>query len=299
MTTRTVWTSVMTAGALVAAAAVLAVAGCGGADHSAGRYEASPDAKRYPLQGIVRAVKAADASLTIAHEDIEGLMDAMTMDFHVQDPWVLKAAWPGDGITATLVLDGARSWLEGVALTKADSSSPTLPASEVVVPPGTPLPDVALVNQDGEEVRPSTFAGRAAVYTFIYTRCPLPDYCPWMMQRLDELAARLEAAGRRDDVWLVAVTLDPAFDTPPVLKAFGDRMLKAADPARRYARAALLTGAPDAIRTFADTFQLSYETADEEIVHGLRTVVVDAEGRVVRTFRGSDWTVDDLLPSIR
>jgi protein SCO1/2 len=281
------------------AVAVLALAGCGDGGTTTTRYEASADANRYPLRGIVRAVKAGEASLTVAHDDIEGLMDAMTMDFHVQDPWVLKAAGPGDRITATLVLDGARSWLEGVAITKADSSSPTRPAADEVVAPGTPLPDVTLVNQAGERVRPTTYGGRHTVYTFIYTRCPLPDYCPLMMQRLNDIAARLEADGRRDDVWLVAVTLDPAYDTPAVLRAFGDRMLKASDPERRYDRAALLTGEPDAIRTFAETFQLSYETADDEIVHGLRTVVVDPAGRVVQTFRGSDWTVDELLSSIR
>lgn len=297
---RRLWRSLGTGSLLLAAAVgLVALAACGGGDRGASRYEASPNAKRYPLRGVVRAVKAGDESLSVAHEDIEGLMDAMTMDFHVQDPWVLKAAGPGDRITATLVLDGARSWLEGVALTKADSSSPTMPAADTVVAPGTPLPDVAFINQDGVAVRPSTYAGRAAVYTFVYTRCPLPDYCPLMMQRLNEVAARLEAEGRRDEVWLVAVTLDPAFDTPPVLRAFGDRLLAAADPAQRYARAALLTGDVDAIRTFASTFQLTFEQDGQEIVHGLRTVVVDADGRVVRTFRGSDWSVGDVLSSIR
>lgn len=297
---RGLWRSLGTASALLAAAVgLVAPAACGGGDRSASRYQASPNAKRYPLSGVVRAVKAGDESLSVAHEDIEGLMDAMTMDFHVQDPWVLKAAGPGDRITATLVLDGARSWLETVALTKADSSSATLPAADVAVAPGTPLPDVAFTNQHGVAVRPSSYAGRAAVYTFIYTRCPLPDFCPLMMQRLNDLAARLEAAGRRDDVWLLAVTLDPTFDTPPVLEAYGDRLLAATDPARRYARTALLTGDVDAIRTFASTFQLTFEQDGEGIVHGLRTVVVDADGRVVRTFRGSDWTVDELLSSLR
>jgi len=122
---RGMWRSLGPGSMLLAAAVGLAA--CGGGDRSASRYEASPNAKRYPLRGVVRAVKAGDESLSIAHEDIEGLMDAMTMDFHVQDPWVLKAAGPGDRITATLVLDGARSWLEGVALIRrVVASSPLL-----------------------------------------------------------------------------------------------------------------------------------------------------------------------------
>ena len=281
---------------------LIGAAACGGASTSE-RFEASPDARRYPLEGVVRAVRTSDRALSIAHQPIVGLMDAMTMDFVVKEPWVLDVAAAGDRVSATLVLDGARSWIEGVALTKADSEAPSGAVMEdgagvQVVPPGTPLPEVALLDQDGRAVSPATYEGRHAVYTFIYTRCPLPDYCPLMMRRLNEVAARLEAQGRRDDVWLLAVTLDPAFDRPPVLKAFGDRTIDTDAGDDRYARTALLTGTPEDIRRLASTFQLTYEGEGEEIVHGLRTVVVDPQGRVVRTFRGNDWQAGDVLDAL-
>lgn len=271
---------------------------CGGADSSRETFEASPNAKRYPITGIVRAVSPEDGTLSVAHEAIDGLMDAMTMDFHVRDAWVLRAAGPGDRISATLVLDGARSWLEEVVLSQADSASAANPSGAAADIEGTPLPDVALTNQDGESVRTSQYQGRSAVYTFIYTRCPLPDYCPLMLRRLNELAKRLEAENRRDDVWLIAVTLDPAFDTPAVLKAYGDQQVEADNAARRYERFALLTGESDAIRTLASTFQLTYETEGDELIHGLRTAVVDADGHIVRVFRGSDWTVTQVLDAL-
>ncbi len=279
----------------VVLAASVALAACGGGDRSASRFEASADARRYPIAGEVRAVHVRDGTLTVAHEDIAGLMDAMTMDFHVQDPWVLRAAGPGDRITGTLVLDGARSWIEAIAITKADSGYTPGPAGTLPNAVGIPMPDVALVNQDGAAVRPSAWVGHPAVLTFVYTRCPLPDYCPLLMQRMNQIAARLEADGRRDSIWLAAVTLDPEFDTPAVLKAYGDQWIPAPEGGGRYDRFALLTGDPDAIRTLASTFQLTYEQQDDEIVHGLRTVVVDAEGRIVRVFLGTDWSVDDVL----
>ncbi len=284
---------VWTGGATLAAMATLA--GCTGADRSAKRFEASAAAKRYPIAGHVRAVRTGDGTLAVAHGPIAGLMDAMTMDFHVQDAWVLQAAGPGDQITGTLVLDGARSWLEGIAITKADSMSGAVPTGGLPDVAGVPLPDVVLVNQDGTDERPSTWTGRAVVLTFIYTRCPLPDYCPLMMQRLNEIAARLSAERRRDAVWLAAVTLDPAFDTPAVLKAFGDQQIQVPEGQGRYDRFSLLTGDPDAIRTLASTFQLTYEGEDNEIMHGLRTVVVDAQGRIVHVFRANDWSVDDVF----
>jgi protein SCO1/2 len=279
-------------------AAIVVLAACGGVERSASRFEASADARRFPIAGEVRAVHAADGTLTVAHEDIAGLMDAMTMDFPVQDPWVLKAAGPGDRISGTLVLDGARSWIEGIAITKADSSFTPGPAGTLPNVAGVSMPDVALVNQDDTAVRPSDWAGHPAVLTFIYTRCPLPDYCPLMMQRMNQIADRLDADRRRDRVWLAAITLDPEFDSPAVLKAFGDHWIRVPEGAGRYDRFALLTGDPEAIRTLASTFHLTYEPQDDEIVHGLRTVVVDAEGRIVRVFLGTDWSVDDVLAAV-
>lgn len=279
---------------------LLGAAACSGGEGDGGRYTASASAQRYSLSGVVRAVHRGDRTLSVEHGPIAGLMDGMTMDFHVQDRWVLDAAGPGDHITAILVLDGARSWLETVAISKidADPAAPTSSGPSGMVAPGTPLPDVPFTNQLGERVRPSTYGDRTVVYTFIYTRCPLPDYCPLMVRRFNEIAARLEADGRRDDVWLVAVTLDPAFDTPAVLKAFGDRQVEASG-GDRYRRVALLSGEPEAIREFAGFFQLTYDVeGDDEIVHGLRTVVVDASGRVVRVFRGTDWAVDELLAAL-
>src|SRR5690606_39451893 len=106
------------------------------------------NASCYPFTGVVSAVKPDDRTLTVAHDAIDGLMDAMTMDFVVQDAWVLDVAAPCDLVTATLVLDGARSWLEAVVIAKADSSSAGAAGGELVAP-GTPLPDVALLDQDG------------------------------------------------------------------------------------------------------------------------------------------------------
>ena len=272
------------------------VTGCRGETED--RFEARAGARRYPLTGVVRAVSAADRTLSVAHEAIPDLMDAMTMDFVVRDAWVLQAAEPGDRISATLVLDGARSWIESVVVNKADVGGTAAPGAAPGLGPGDRLPDVSLIDQDGHAVSPATYRGHAAVYTFIYTRCPLPDYCPLMVQRLDEVARQLHAQGRRDDVWLIGVTLDPEFDTPEVLRAYGERTIKVDGVKARFDRWALLTGDPDAIRTLAAAFLLTYETTGDEIIHGLRTVAVDADGQVLRVWRGNDWTADEVLAAL-
>ncbi len=110
--------------------------------------------------------------------------------------------------------------------------------------PGTPLPTAPLRDQAGREVTARAFAGRDIIVTFIYTHCPLPDFCPLMMSRLNEAASRLRKAGRRDDVQMVAISFDPARDTPEVLAAYGRAHItgEEGDPFRRWS---LLTGTPD------------------------------------------------------
>ncbi len=265
--------------------------GCGGS--SAPSFDAGPSAARHPLAGVVRGVNRAERRVTVAHEAIPGFMDAMTMEFVVKEAWALDAAGAGDRLTATLVVDGARSWIEGVSLSKATSGDST--AGDAVGPaPGTPLPDAPLRDQHGRRVVASDFSGRALVLTFIYTHCPLPDFCPLMMRRLDEVASRLRKDGRRDDVQMVAISIDPARDTPEVLDAYGRAHItgEGADPFHRWS---LLTGTPDDVAVWARFFALHFEPDGTEITHGLRTAVVDSEGKVVAVFRGNDWTVEQVV----
>lgn len=279
--------------------ALLLVAACGRGAAPPAEHEATSSARRFPIAGIVRGADAQGGQVTVAHEDIPGLMDAMTMSFAVKESWVAKVATPGDRLTGTLVVDGTRSWIEGTSLTKppqADTAggAPSAPGEPAIGPTvGTPVPAAPLVDQGGRQITARDLAGRDLIVTFIYTHCPLPDYCPLMMSRLNEAAARLVKAGRRDDVQMVVITVDPARDTPEVLAAYGKRHITdEGDPFHRWS---LLTGTPANIRTWASFFALTYEPDGKDIAHGLRTAVIDREGRFVGMLRGNDWSTNDLM----
>ena len=280
---------------------LVTIAGCGRpAEREGTTYEAGPEAKRYPITGVVRGTSPGDGRITVAHEAIPDFMDAMTMSFAVKEGWAVKVATPGDRLTGVLVVDGARSWIEGTSLTKppegAAGTSSLDDATAVAIgpAPGTPLPSTPLRDQSGREVTAKTFAGRDLVITFIYTSCPLPDFCPLMMTRLNEAAARLRKADRRDDVQMIAISIDPVHDTPQVLARYGRTHIEGEgdDPFRRWS---LLTGTPEQVRAWASFFALAYEKDGAEIAHGLRTAVVDREGRVVGVLRGNDWSTNDLM----
>ena len=255
--------------------------------------------KSYPLVGQVIAVNESRQELTVRHEDIQGFMPGMTMPFKVKDTAQVKASRPGDLITARLVVDEQTGYLDDVTKTGEAPLPPGLPRPMAgpLIEPGSQVPDAMFVDQDGRRRRLSDWRGKTTVVTFVYTRCPLPDFCPLMDRHFAAVQSALkndpELAGR---VQLLSVSFDPDYDTPAVLKKHADRV--GADPAIW----SYLTGPREAIDRFAAGFGVTIMREDgtmEEIIHNLRTAVIDSNGRLVHVLNGNDWQPDRLLADIR
>ena len=265
------------------------------------RQQAAPEAKgsRHPVTGKAVAVNTAERTLTLAHQDIVGFMPAMTMDFVVleKDAPLLTHVSPGDEVTATLVVSDSRYWLEDLVVVKkaAPGSAPRVVSAEAEV--GAALPDVTLVDQDGRPLRLRDLRGRAVALTFVYTRCPLPDFCPLMMRSFAEAETQLLAdAALRERTRLLTVSFDPKHDTPAVLRAFGLPFQKTTPP---YSHWLLLTGSDEAIRTLGGALGLEYVEETGSFTHNLRTAVVDPQGRLRALLRGNEWTPAELLAALR
>jgi protein SCO1/2 len=163
--------------------------------------------------------------------------------------------------------------------------------------PGAAVDDVALVDQDGAERRLSGWRGQAIAVTFIYTRCPMPDFCPLMDRQFaavqQEVAATPDLAGR---IHLVSVTLDPAYDNPPILLAHA-RRVGAIPESWTFA-----TGDAAALTAFGSQLGVSVMPRDapsSTIVHNLITAVIDPSGRLSTIFPGNDWRPADLVKELR
>lgn len=262
-------------------------------------------ARTYPVRGQVTAVNIAPnrpdgrRELTVKHDDIAGFMPAMTMGYSVKDPALLDGISPGDLFTATLVLDGSDLYLTNLKKTgRADLPADARPVKILdVMNPGDEVPDDPLQDQAGTTQRLSDWRGRALAVTFVYTRCPLPDFCPLMDRRFADLQRAIAADVRlRDRVHLVSVSVDPAHDTPAVIRAHAHA--RGADP-RTWS---YLTGAPGAIDRVASRFGVSAmpdNDSAQTITHNLRTAVIDPRGRLRTIHSGNDWTVDGLLAELR
>jgi protein SCO1/2 len=257
---------------------------------------ASGPEERYPIKGQVVSVDKRGSTVTIAHEDIPGFMEAMTMPFDLKDRRLLDQLAEGDGIQATLVVAGLRSWLEEVVVTRetVDPSSVGKAAAWVEPKPGDEIPDFKLIDQNGKRFGFHQYRGRVVVLTFIYTRCPLPDYCPLMTDNFAQIEKALKSSSESNaGVQLLSITLDPEYDTPKVLREYAAAHSSGSDH-WDYA-----TGTKDEIKQIAGYFGLQYWAEGDQIVHGLRTAIVSPDGKLVKLYRGNEWKPDEIVSEVR
>lgn len=254
--------------------------------------------REYELQGQVLAVNPDRQELTIKHEDIRGFMPAMTMPFKVRRRALLDGRVPGDLVKATLVVKDSDAYLSAVEATGRAPLTDVPPATPLrILDTGAPVGDVDLVDQSSRALKLSDWRGQVIAVTFIYTRCPLPNFCPLMDRQFADVQRALKGDARmRGRARLISVSFDPAFDTAAVL---ADHAVRAgADPAIW----SFATGERAAIDAFASQFGVSVmrdDPQEREILHNLRTAVIDPSGRLAAVLNGNEWTAAELLEAMR
>jgi protein SCO1/2 len=253
-----------------------------------------PAAKRYELQGRVVAVDPGAHQLTIAHQDIPGLMEGMTMPFTVseKDAWVFKSIAPGYQVHATLVLSD-HAELQDLTFSRSSDTQSDGTSALRIPQPGDELPDFTLVNQNGKPISFRQFRGKPLLLTFIYTRCPFPDYCPRMSNHFAQVLQQLQKDPKAfSQAQLLSISIDPEHDKPAMLRSYGERYVGRVDPS--FAHWEFASGSPEQVRKTADFFGLAYNQKEGQIVHGLVTVLVDKDGKVVKVYSGNDWNPDQV-----
>lgn len=259
-----------------------------------------PEPRQYELKGQVLGVKPGASEVLIKHEDIPGFMPGMTMPFRVREAKLLDGLQAGDLVTATLVVVETNAHLS--AITKTGHAPLEVPAAAQsassgfeLLKAGETVPDQLLIDQNGKPRPLSTLRGHRLALTFIYTRCPMPDFCPLMDRHFQALQRDIKKTPALSDVRLVSVSFDPQFDTPPVMKAHAEKLQ--ADPLIWT----FVTGERDEIARFAARFGVTVERAENnpiDISHNLRTAIIDAAGRLVKVHTGNSWTPADILADL-
>jgi protein SCO1/2 len=254
--------------------------------------------KRYPFTGRVVSIDAQAESAVIDGDNIPGFMDAMAMSYKIKPAATLNQLAPGDSIAAEVVVapdpknpDGALdSWLENVKVTAHATSA--APANALHIPaPGEAVPDFSFTNQSGKHISLKQYSGKVLLVTFIYTRCPFPDFCPRMSSNFAEAYKQLAA---KPNVHLLSLSFDPEHDTPKVLRDYGFSVAHTHDPAL-FTRWEFAAPTAADLPRIADFFALTVKPEGGLITHTLSTAVIGPDGEILKWYHGSDWQVSDLI----
>jgi len=264
----------------------------------------APVVKRYAFTGTIEALDPSSQSAIINGDDIPGFMSAMAMSYKIKDAAEFKQLAPGDKISADVVVVQAKPgnddaapdyWLEKVRVTVHAKEPPAKPSGALHLPtPGEQVPDFAFTNQDGKRVSLSQYKGKTLLLTFIYTRCPFPDYCPRVSHEFAAVYHQLDHDAASNKIHLLSVSFDPAHDSPKILREYAFSLAGTKDPALFHGWEFATARSADLTR-LAAFFAFAYKEDGGTITHSLSTTVIGPDGKIITWRHDSNWHAADLL----
>ena len=286
----------------VAILVALALTGCGRPEKKASTPPAvqAGGPKEYVLCGEVVAFSKERGTVIVKHDEIPGYMPPMTMEFTFEPADQAKLV-EGKRFRARLVDDGQGNLHLRAAEPIDEAKEQQIKAAanllrqdtamrgkEAYRELGETVPQFALYNQDGDVVSINRFRGQRVVLNFIYTRCPIATMCPASTLRMMDLQRTAKEQGVTN-LQLVSISLDPAYDTPSVLKAYAES--RGIDTANFN----FLTGPESAVRDLLHQFGVIVEPGENYLKHTLSTLLIDEKGKIIHRVDGSSWKPTEFL----
>lgn len=264
----------------------------------------APAEERHPLTGVVVSADAARKILIVQHEEIKGYMPAMTMEFLVA-AGDLAVAKPGQRIRAEMIVpkDGdprlEKIWPDeksskdavtaGALKLRQDTFTRGKNAYREI---GEEVPDFSLYDQEGQVVTGGRFRGKMVMVNFIYTRCPIATMCPASTMKMQSAQKSAAEQGVKN-IEFVSFTMDPAYDTPGVLKEY------ATSRGIDTKNFSLLTGPEAAMRDLLTQFGVIAEFKGDILNHTLTTLLIGEDGKILHRFDGKDWEPKEFVARMR
>lgn len=250
----------------------------------------------FTVTGVVRGL-LDDGKLIIEHDDIPGYMPSMTMAFSVKHAAAAPHLENGDRIRFRFRVSETSSSAEDIAVTGRETTVPTKVTTASTKNPrlreGDQVPSFQLVDESDHPFAAENLLNHATVVTFVFTRCPVPEYCPAMAFRFAQLQrAILADSGLANRARLLSITLDPEFDRPAILKAYGQAV--GADPKIWQ----FATGDKVEVARLTKAFAVYTEQNGVTLDHTLCTALIDREGRVAALWRGNGWKAEEVIGAL-
>jgi protein SCO1/2 len=261
-------------------------------------------AEQHPAFGVVLQVDGGHRSMRVSCHEIPGYMDAMAMEFPVRNAKDLDGLQPGTLIDFTLVVEKASVYAAGIRIHQFQRTDPEPMAvrqlnlldglvgsgsdAAKMLEIGQRVPDFSLVDQSSQSVSLSSFTGKVVGIAFMYTRCPLPNYCFRLSNNFGMVRKRFpDHLGR--DLILLNITFDPVHDQPEVLAEYSRNWNAAGVQGWHF-----LTGPVLEVQKVCHEFGMNFWQDEGLITHALHTVILDREGKIVANLEGNEFTAQQL-----
>lgn len=259
--------------------------------------------ERHQVTGVLLRIDHQKQTISVSCREIPGYMNAMIMLFPVRNAKTLEGLEPGMTIDFSLVVEGSSSHAEDVHIRPFESleldptqarrfklienamASKSTPSDALRT--GQLVPDFSLIDQNRERISLTQFGGKVVALTFIYTRCPRPDYCVRLSNNFGLLQRRFKNRMGRDLI-LLTVVIDPTHDQPEALANYA-RIWKADGLSWHF-----LTGPLAEIQKLCRNFDMAFYPDEGLFVHSFHTVVIDRNGKLAANLEGNDFTAQQL-----
>jgi protein SCO1 len=260
------------------------------------------EAQTHPASGLVLKVDPAKHFITISCQEIPSYMEAMVMTFRMRPSQPIEGLAAGVNIDFTISSDKNESYADDIRLHPVQNLEldPTQArrlklmenlistnANSQTIASGQPVPEFSLTDQSQRSVKLSQLSGKVVALTFIYTRCPLPDYCFRLSNNFGQLQKRFRTR-MGNDLVLLSIVIDPAHDQPSALADYA-KTWKADSHSWHF-----LTGPLPEIEKVARAFDMNFYPDEALFVHSFHTVVIDREGKLAANLEGNSFSPKQL-----
>jgi protein SCO1 len=279
----------------------LALAGCRSTGPASDASSATAgNVAIYQLKGIVVASDATKGEVSMDAQAIPGFMGAMIMSYKLAQPGIATELHPGDQVTARLRVSSSESLLDQIDVI-AQAKPDYKPTRVYNVPKsGQAVPNFKFLNQSGKTIAIDQFHGKVLLVTFIYTRCPLPDYCIRMSRNFATIQQQLAANPRLyDQTHLLSISFDPAYDTPKVLRNYGN-LYTGEHGEQAFSHWDFAVPPASELDTVDEFFDVGVSSgSNNTLTHSLSTVVIAPDGRIFRWYPNHDWAPSAVIDDVK
>ena len=254
----------------------------------------------YNVIGVIKLINEEERTMLIDHEEIPGFMVKMEMFFNIHESVDINKFSINDSVSFDLFIIEKDSYtknyqLLGKSISSNDSNDvwdwdeDQEEAKYNLREPGDIIDNFTFTNIYNENINLADYKSKFIALSFIFSRCPMPNMCPASIYKNQFLADYF----KNENITFLVISFDYLYDTPQVLKKeyenYNTENLHFLSSYQHMEDIIMLT---------QQTGVGFWGVEDNNIGHNMRTILLDENLKVIKSFDGMDWLPGDAKKDI-